>query len=437
MSAVTRWLFQKQINSKTKFVTEKNLLFIDYPKGIFIFSAKKGRKFMDTERIYVDHSATTPMRKEVLDSMLPYLQGGFGNPSSVYKEGRDAKKAINAAREQVANAIGAEIGEIFFTGSGSEADNWAIKGVAYALKEKGNHIITSSVEHHAVLHTLKALEKEGFEVTYLPVDEYGMVSAKDVEAAITNKTILITIMAANNEIGTIMPVKEIGAVAKKNNVLFHTDAVQAIGMMEIDVKEMNIDLLSLTAHKFYGPKGAGALYIRKGVKLKRFIEGGAQEANRRAGTENVAGIVGLGAAIELATKDIEGHTKKLRELRDEYIKLVLEKIPYTRLNGHPTIRMASNANISFDFIEGESLLLMLDMKGISASSGSACTSGSLDPSHVLLAIGLKHETAHGSLRVTFGDSNTMEDVHKIVDALVEIVEKLRAMSPLYEEVKNR
>lgn len=392
---------------------------------------------MDTERIYVDHSATTPMRKEVLDAMLPYLQGGFGNPSSVYKEGREAKKAITAARQQVSDAIGAEVNEIFFTGSGSEADNWAIKGAAYTLKEKGNHIITSSVEHHAVLHTLKALEKEGFEVTYLPVDEYGMVSAKDVEAAITDKTILITIMTANNEIGTIMPIREIGEIAKKNNILFHTDAVQAIGMMEINVKEMNIDMLSLTAHKFYGPKGAGALYIRKGVKLKRFIEGGAQESNRRAGTENVAGIVGLGKAIELATADIEGHTKKLAALRDEYIKLILEKIPYTRLNGHPTQRMASNANISFEFIEGESLLLMLDMKGISASSGSACTSGSLDPSHVLLAIGLKHETAHGSLRVTFGDSNTMEDVHKIVDALVEIVEKLRAMSPLYEEVKNK
>ena len=392
---------------------------------------------MDTERIYVDHSATTPLKKEVLDAMLPYLQGGYGNPSSVYKEGRDAKKAINNAREKVAKAIGADLGEIFFTGSGSESDNWAIKGAAYALKEKGNHIITSSVEHHAVLHTLKALEKEGFEVTYLPVDKYGMVSADDVESAITDKTILITIMAANNEIGTIMPVKKIGEVAKKHDVLFHTDAVQAVGMMEIDVKEMNIDLLSLTAHKFYGPKGAGALYIRKGVKLKRFIEGGAQESNKRAGTENVSGIVGLGAAIELATKDIKGHTEKLKALRDEYIKLVLEKIPYTRLNGHPTERMASNANISFDFIEGESLLLMLDMKGISASSGSACTSGSLDPSHVLLAIGLKHETAHGSLRVTFGDSNTMDDVHKIVDALVEIVDRLRQMSPLYEEVKNK
>lgn len=392
---------------------------------------------MDTKRIYVDHSATTPIRREVFEAMLPYLQENFGNPSSVYKEGRESKKAINTARQQVADAIGAEIGEIFFTGSGSEADNWAIKGTAYALKDKGNHIITSSVEHHAVLHTLKALEKEGFEVTYLPVDEYGMVSVEDVEAAITDKTILITIMTANNEIGTIMPVKEIGDIAKKHGIIFHTDAVQAIGMMEIDVKEMNIDLLSLTAHKFYGPKGAGALYIRKGLKIRRFIEGGAQESNRRAGTENVAGIVGLGKAIELATADIEGHTKKLKELRDEYIKLVLEKIPYTRLNGHPTQRMASNANISFEFIEGESLLLMLDMKGISASSGSACTSGSLDPSHVLLAIGLKHEIAHGSLRVTFGDSNTMEDVHKIVDALVEIVEKLRAMSPLYEEVKNR
>ena len=392
---------------------------------------------MENKRIYVDHSATTHVKKEVLDAMLPYFAENFGNPSSVYSEGRETKKAISLARQQVADAIGAEASEIYFTGSGSESDNWAIKGAAYAQKDKGNHIISSQVEHHAVLHTLKALEKEGFEVTYLPVDEYGMVSVEDLKNAICEKTILITIMTANNEIGTIMPIEEIGKIASEKGILFHTDAVQAIGMMEIDVKKMNIDLLSLTGHKFYGPKGAGALYIRKGVKINRLIEGGAQESNRRAGTENVPAIVGLGKAISLATEDIKGKTEKLKTLRDAYIKLVLDKIPYTRLNGHPTERMASNANISFEFIEGESLLLMLDMKGISASSGSACTSGSLDPSHVLLAIGLKHETAHGSLRVTFGDSNTMEDVEKIVDALVEIVGRLREMSPLYEAVKNK
>lgn len=392
---------------------------------------------MDNKRIYVDHSATTPVKKEVLEAMLPYFSESFGNPSSVYSEGRETKKAISLARQQVASAIGAEPSEIYFTGSGSEADNWAIKGIAYALKSKGNHIISTAVEHHAVLHTLKALEKEGFEVTYLPVDSFGRVSAKDVEKAITDKTILITVMTANNEIGTIMPVEEIGKIASENGILFHTDAVQAIGLMDIDVKKMNIDLLSLTGHKFYGPKGAGALYIRKGVRINRLIEGGAQESNKRAGTENVPAIVGLGKAIELAAANVEKYTQKLTALRDEYIKLVLEKIPYTRLNGHPTERMAGNANISFEYIEGESLLLMLDMKGISASSGSACTSGSLDPSHVLLAIGLKHETAHGSLRVSFGEENTMEDVHRIVDVLCEVVGRLREMSPLYEAVKNK
>jgi len=392
---------------------------------------------MDNERIYVDHSATTPVKKEVLEAMLPYFSESFGNPSSVYSEGRENKKAISLARQQVADAIGADVSEVFFTGSGSEADNWAIKGVAYAMKAKGNHIITSAVEHHAVLHTLKALEKEGFEVTYLPVDSFGMVSADDVKNAITDKTILITIMTANNEIGTIMPIKEIGKIASEKGVIFHTDAVQAIGMMNINVKEMSVDLLSLTGHKFYGPKGSGALYIRKGVKINRLIEGGAQESNRRAGTENVPAIVGLGKAIEIAANSVDETVAKLTAMRDRYISLVLEKIPYTRLNGHPTERLAGNANISFEFIEGESLLLMLDMKGISASSGSACTSGSLDPSHVLLAIGLKHETAHGSLRVTFGDSNTMEDVEKIVDVLCEVVNRLREMSPLYEAVKNK
>lgn len=386
-----------------------------------------------TKRIYADHSATTPLKKDVLDAMMPYLTEKFGNASSIYAEGRECKKAVELAREQVAKAIGASAKEIYFTGSGSEADNWAIKGAAYANLKKGNHIITSAVEHHAVLHTCKALEKEGFKVTYLPVDQYGAVSPEDVENAITDETILITIMFANNEIGTIMPISKIGEIAEKHGILFHTDAVQAVGMEKIDVEEMHIDMLSLTAHKFYGPKGAGALYIRSGVNIKRLIAGGAQERNKRAGTENVAAIVGLGKAIEMATADIEGKTQKLRTLRDAYIKAVLEKIPFTRLNGHPEKRMASNANISFEFVEGESLLLMLDMKGISASSGSACTSGSLDPSHVLLAIGLKHEIAHGSLRITFGDSNTMEDVNYIVDTLVEIVGRLRAMSPLYED----
>ena len=391
---------------------------------------------MENKRIYADHSATTPMRREVLDSMLPYLTEYFGNPSSVYAEGREAKKAISLAREKVAKAIGADVKEIYFTGSGTEADNWAIKGAAYANRSKGNHIITSAVEHHAVLHTCMDLEKEGFEVTYLPVDKYGMVSPDAVRDAITDKTILITIMTANNEIGTIMPIAEIGKIAKEKGVIFHTDAVQAIGMLDIDVNEMNIDMLSLTAHKFYGPKGAGALFVRSGVKVKNFIQGGAQERNKRAGTENVAAIVGLGTAIELATADIAEHTAKLREIRDRFIGRVLKEIPHTRLNGHPTERMASNANISFEFIEGESLLLMLDMKGISASSGSACTSGSLDPSHVLLAIGLKHEVAHGSLRVTFGSDNTLEDADRIADELVGIVARLREMSPLYEAVKN-
>ena len=391
---------------------------------------------MDKKRVYVDHSATTPVRREVLDAMIPYFTENFGNASTVYAEGRETKKAISLAREQVAKAIGASVQEIFFTGSGTESDNWAIRGVAHANKAKGNHIITTAVEHHAVLHTCQALEKEGFEVTYLPVDEFGMVTAEDVRKAIKDTTILVTIMTANNEIGTIMPIEEIGKVTKDAGVIFHTDAVQAIGMMDIDVNKMNIDILSMTGHKFYGPKGSGALFIRKGVKVAPFITGGAQESNKRAGTENVAAIVGLGKAIELATADIAGHTKRLAEMRDKYIERILSEIPYTRLNGHPTQRLASNANMSFELIEGESLLLMLDMQGISASSGSACTSGSLDPSHVLLAIGLKHEIAHGSLRVTFGEANTMEDVDRIVEALKTIVARLRDMSPLYEEVKK-
>ncbi|MBR5152841.1 MAG: cysteine desulfurase NifS [Clostridia bacterium] len=384
------------------------------------------------QRIYVDNAATTKVNPQVLEAMLPYLGGTYGNPSSIYAEGREAKTAVETARAQVATAIGAEPNEIYFTGSGSEADNWAIRSVARSLKEKGNHIITTAVEHHAVLHTCQSLEKEGFEVTYLPVDAYGRVSAEDVKAAIKDTTVLITVMFANNEIGTLMPISQIGAVAKEAGVLFHTDAVQAIGMVPIDVKTMNIDLLSLTGHKFHGPKGSGALYVRKGVKLNSFITGGAQERGRRAGTENVPGIVGLGKAIELATADIPKKAAYLTQLRDRYISKILEQVPYAQLNGHPEERLPGNANISFSFIEGEGLLLFLDMKGISASSGSACTSGSLDPSHVLLAIGRKHEEAHGSLRCSFDMENTIEDVDAIVAAVSEIVARLRAMSPLYE-----
>ncbi len=391
-----------------------------------------------TKRIYVDNAATTKVAPEVVEAMLPYFTENFGNPSSIYAEGREAKKAIERAREQVATAIGADPKEIYFTGSGSEADNWALRSTAKALSSKGNHIITSAVEHHAILHTCQDLEKQGYEVTYLPVDKYGMVSPEDVKAAIKDTTIMISIMFANNEIGTIMPIAEIGEIARNAGIVFHTDAVQAVGNVHIDVNEMNIDMLSLTAHKFHGPKGSGALFVRNGVRLISFITGGAQERMRRAGTENVPGIVGLGKAIELATANIDQKQKKLTALRDAYIKKVLETIPYSHLNGHPAKRLPGNANISFEFIEGEGMLLSLDMKGISASSGSACTSGSLDPSHVLLAIGLKHEEAHGSLRVSFGEDNTPEDVNFIADSLKEIVERLRMMSPLYEEMlKNK
>ena len=386
-----------------------------------------------TKRIYADNAATTKVAPEVVDAMLPYFTETYGNPSSIYNEGRTARVAVEKAREQVANAIGANPKEIYFTGSGSEADNWALRSTARALSKKGNHIITSAVEHHAVLHTCQDLEKQGFEVTYLPVDKYGMVSPDDVKAAIKDTTIMISIMFANNEIGTIMPIAEIGKIAKEAGVVFHTDAVQAVGNVEIDVKAMNIDMLSLTAHKFHGPKGCGALYVRQGVKLMSFITGGAQERMRRAGAENVPGIVGLGKAIELATANIKEKQEKLIALRDRYIKKVLETVPYSRLNGHPTERLAGNANISFEYIEGEGLLLSLDMKGIAASSGSACTSGSLDPSHVLLAIGLKHEQAHGSLRTSFGEDTTVEDIDYMVDAIAEIVARLRSMSPLYED----
>ncbi len=388
------------------------------------------------KHVYLDHAATTSVKEEVLQTMLPYFSEKYGNASSIYTIGRESKKAIEGARESVAEAINCEPKEVFFTGSGTEADNWGIKGVAFANRQKGNHIITTSIEHHAVLHTCKYLEKEGFEVTYLPVDEDGLISLKQLEEAMTDKTILITIMFANNEIGTIQPIKEIGILAKQKGVYFHTDAVQAIGNVPIDVNEYNIDLLSLSAHKFHGPKGIGALYVRKGVKLDALLQGGAQERGRRAGTENVAGVVGLGKAIALATQDIEAHNKKLMTMRDRTINEIMDKIPFIKLNGHPTERLPGNVNLSFEFIEGESLLLMLDMKGIAASSGSACTSGSLDPSHVLLAIGLPHEIAHGSLRVSFGDENTEKDVDYLLEVLPPIVERLREMSPLYEEVKR-
>ena len=384
------------------------------------------------KRIYADNAATTKVDPRVVKEMMPYFTEVYGNPSSIYAEGRAAKAAVDKARAQVAAAIGAESGEIYFTGSGSEADNWAIRSVAKSMKAKGNHIITTAVEHHAVLHTCQSLEQEGYEVTYLPVDEYGRVSAQAVKDAIKDTTILVTVMFANNEIGTLMPIAEIGAVCKEAGVVFHTDAVQAIGMVPIDVKAMHIDMLSLTGHKFHGPKGSGALYVRKGVKLTSFITGGAQERNRRAGTENVPGIVGLGKAIELATADIPAKAAYLTKLRDAYIQKIMDTVPHAYLNGHPTDRLPGNANISFAFIEGEGLLLFLDMKGISASSGSACTSGSLDPSHVLLAIGRKHEEAHGSLRISLDAENTMEDIDTIADAVKEIVARLRSMSPLYE-----
>lgn len=387
---------------------------------------------------YFDHAATTATKEEVVKEMLPYFTLNFGNASSIYSIGRKSKRAVEDARDKVANAIGAGPKEIYFTSCGSESDNLAIKGVAYANRERGNHIITTKIEHPAVLHTCQNLEKQGFNVTYLNVDSEGLISLKELEEAITDKTILISVMFANNEIGTIEPIKEIGEIAKKHNIYFHTDAVQAIGNVRINVNELNIDLLSMSAHKFYGPKGMGALYVRTGVKFDKIQDGGHQERNKRAGTENVAGIVGMGKAIELAYENFDEYNKKLRNLRDYYISQVEEKIPYIKLNGHRTKRLPGNANISFRFIEGESLLLNLDMKGICASSGSACTSGSLDPSHVLLAIGLPHEIAHGSLRITIGEENTKEDIDFLVNTLIEVVERLRNMSPLYEDfIKNR
>ena len=383
--------------------------------------------------VYLDNAATTKTAPEVVEAMLPYFTEYFGNPSSVYSFASQNKETITKQREIIAQALGASTNEIYFTAGGSEADNWALKATAECYKNKGNHIITTKIEHHAILHTCEYLEKEGFEVTYLDVDENGSVKMDDLRAAIRPTTILISIMFANNEIGTIEPIKEIGEVAKEHGILFHTDAVQAFGQVPISVDDCHIDMLSASGHKLNGPKGIGFLYIRKGVKIRSFVHGGAQERKRRAGTENVPGIVGMGAATQRAIHTMEERTAKEVELRDYLISRVLDEIPYTRLNGHPKKRLPNNANFSFRFIEGESLLIMLDMKGICASSGSACTSGSLDPSHVLLAIGLPHEIAHGSLRLTLSDETTEEDIDYVVDSLKEIVTNLRNMSPLYED----
>ncbi len=383
--------------------------------------------------IYLDNAATTPARPEVVEAMMPYFTENYGNPSTVYGLGQASKEAINNARRIIADAIGAKENEIYFTAGGSESDNWAIKATAEAYQGKGKHIITTKIEHHAVLYTCEWLEKQGFEVTYLDVDENGLISLEQLEKSIRPDTILISIMFANNEIGTIEPIKEIGEIARRHKVLFHTDAVQAFTQVDINVDDMNIDMLSASGHKFNGPKGIGFLYIRKGVKIKNLIHGGAQERNRRAGTENVPGIVGLGKACEIAMSNMKERTKKEIELRDHLIDRIIKEVPYSRLNGHPSKRLPNNVNICFRFIEGESLLLWLDQAGICASSGSACTSGSLDPSHVLLAIGLPHEIAHGSLRLTLSEDITLEQIDYTADKVKEIVSKLREMSPLYED----
>lgn len=385
------------------------------------------------QKVYFDNAATTKMREEVYQEMMPYFIEMYGNASGIYGMARDNRKAIDKSRDQIAKAINASAKEIYFTGSGTEADNWAIKGIAEASKEKGTHIITSAIEHHAVLHTCEYLEKNGFKVTYLPVCENGFINLKDLEDAITEETILITIMFANNEIGTIQPIKEIGEIARKNNIVFHTDAVQAVGHVPIDVKEMNIDLLSMSGHKMHGPKGVGVLYIRNGIKIKTFMHGGAQERNRRAGTENVPAIVAMGKATELLNEEMQEEMEKVKRLRDMTIEGILSSIPYARLNGDKDSRLPGNVNISFRFIEGEGILLMLDAKGIVAASGSACTSGSLDASHVLLALGLKHDEAHGSLRVTIDRYNTEDEVKYLLEVLPSIISRLREMSPLYED----
>jgi cysteine desulfurase len=389
------------------------------------------------KKIYLDNAATTKTRPEVVEAMLPYFTELFGNPSSVYEYATQNKKVVDEARNTIAKALGADVSEIYFTGGGTEADNWALKATVDAYASKGNHIITSKVEHHAILHTCEYLQKHGVEVTYIDVDENGILKLDQLEKAIRPTTILISVMFANNEIGTLQPIKEIGAIAKKHNVLFHTDAVQAYGQMEIDVNDMGIDMLSASAHKLNGPKGIGFLYIKKGVKIRSLIHGGAQERQRRAGTENVPGIVGFGKAVEIAMATMKDRTEKEIHLRDLLMKRVMSEIPFVRVNGDKVRRLPNNVNFSFQFIEGESLLIMLDMKNICASSGSACTSGSLDPSHVLLAIGLPHEIAHGSLRLTVSEENTEEEINYTVDQIKEIVDKLRKMSPLYEDFMKK
>lgn len=383
--------------------------------------------------LYLDNAATTKTAPEVLEAMLPYFTEKFGNPSSVYTFAAGNKEVVDVQRDRIATTLGAKSNEIYFTAGGSEADNWALKATAEAYRDKGNHIITTKIEHHAILHTAQYLEKNGYEVTYLDVDEDGKMRLEDLKKAIRPETILISVMFANNEIGTIEPIKEIGQIAHERGILFHTDAVQAYGQLPINVDECQIDMLSASGHKLNGPKGIGFLYIRKGVKIRSFIHGGAQERKRRAGTENVPGIVGMGTAAKRAADTREERTANEVEVRDYLIDRVLKEIPYSRLNGHRTDRLPNNANFSFRFIEGESLLIMLDGKGICASSGSACTSGSLDPSHVLLAIGLPHEIAHGSLRLTINEEITKEDIDYVVENLKAIIERLRNMSPLYED----
>ncbi|MGN0152210.1 MAG: cysteine desulfurase NifS [Wujia sp.] len=387
--------------------------------------------------IYLDHAATTATKPEVVQAMMPYYTELYGNPSSIYKFSSQSKEAITAARKIIGDSLNTDASNIYFTAGGSEADNWALKATAEAYEQKGKHIITSKIEHHAILHTAEYLEKRGYEITYLDVDENGVIKLNELKKAIRPDTILISVMFANNEIGTIQPIKEIGEIAHQHGILFHTDAVQAYGQLPIDVEALNIDMLSASGHKLNGPKGIGFLYIRKGVKIRSFVHGGAQERSRRAGTENVPGIVGLGKAVELAVSTMEERTRHETELRDYLIDRILAEIPYARLNGHRTRRLPNNVNISFQFIEGESLLIMLDMAGICASSGSACTSGSLDPSHVLLAIGLPHEIAHGSLRLTLGEENTRQEMDYVIDNLKRIVDRLRSMSPLYEDFVRR